>query len=78
MIPEMGTRILSGNRISSLPSVDDIINLLENSGQVSALVAAEPVAVAAEPVAAEPVATAESSKNDESEEEDMDFDMEWD
>ena len=96
MIPEMGTRILSGNRISSLPSVDDIINLLENSGQVSAPIAAEPVAIAAEPVAiaaepvvvaatepvvvaaTEPVSTAESSKNDESEEEDMDFDMEWD
>ena len=74
MIPEMGTRILLGNRISSLPSVDEVINSLENFGQVSA-----PVAVVAEPVAvvAEPVATVQPSKTEESEEEDMDFDMEW-
>ena len=78
MIPEMGTRLLPGNRLSSLPSVDEIADLLNNIGLEPVAVAAEPVAVAAEPVAvAEPVA-AETAKSSEEESEDMDFDMEWD
>ena len=83
MVPEMGTKFLPGSRLSSLPSVDDIANVLENV--TSNTMAAEPVAVAAEPVAvaAEPVAAAESvpvtpTKPVEEETEDMDFDMEWD
>ena len=58
MIPEMGTKFLPGSRLSSLPSANDITELLENVG--STTLAAEPVAVAAEPVAvaAEPVAVA--------------------
>ena len=90
MVPEMGTKFLPGSRLSSLPSADDIANVLENvtSNPMAAepvAVAAEPVAVAAEPVAvaAEPVAAAESvpvtpTKPVEEETEDMDFDMEWD
>ena len=65
MVPEMGTKFLPGSRLSSLPSADDIANVLENvtSNPMVAepvAVAAEPVAVAAEPVAvaAEPVAVA--------------------
>ena len=58
MIPEMGTKFLPGSRLSSLPSANEIAELLENVG--STTLAAEPVAVAAEPVAvaAEPVAVA--------------------
>ena len=58
MVPEMGTKFLPGSRLSSLPSADDIANVLENV--TSNPLAAEPVAVAAEPVAvaAEPVAVA--------------------
>ena len=65
MVPEMGTKFLPGSRLSSLPSADDIANVLENvtSNPLAVkpvAVAAEPVAVAAEPVAvaAEPVAVA--------------------
>jgi len=60
MIPEMGTRFLPGNRLSSLPSVEEIAGFLDNLGSEPVAVAAEPVAVAAEPVvvAAEPVAVA--------------------
>ena len=83
MVPEMGTKFLPGSRLSSLPSADDIANVLENV--TSNPMAAEPVAVAAEPVAvaAEPVAAVESvpvtpTKPVEEETEDMDFDMEWD
>ena len=89
MIPEMGTRFLPGNRLSSLPSVDEIADFLNNVGSEPVAVAAEPVAVAAEPVAvaaepvavaAEPVAVAaEPAKSSEEEDsEEMDFDMEWD
>ena len=58
MTPEMGTKFLPGSRLSSLPSVNEITEILENVG--STTLAAEPVAVAAEPVAvaAEPVAVA--------------------
>ena len=84
MIPEMGTKFLPGSRLSSLPSANEIAELLENVG--STTLAAEPVAVAAEPVAvaAEPVAVAAEpattipTKVSEDESEDMDFDMEWD
>ena len=83
MVPEMGTKFLPGSRLSSLPSAEDIANVLDNV--TSNPTAAEPVAVAAEPVAvaAEPIAAAESvpvtpTKPDEEETEDMDFDMEWD
>ena len=60
MIPEMGTRFLPGNRMSSLPSVEEIKDILKTTSLDSVAVAAEPVAVAAEPiaVAAEPVAVA--------------------
>ena len=89
MIPEMGTRFLPGNRMSSLPSVEEIKDILKTTSldsvavaaePVAVAVAAEPVAVAAEPVAvaAEPVATSVSAKTSEEESEDMDFDMEWD
>tara|TARA_B100001996_G_scaffold290945_1_gene231135 strand:+ start:62 stop:817 length:756 start_codon:yes stop_codon:yes gene_type:complete len=89
MIPEMGTRFLPGNRLSSLPSADEIADFLNGIGSESVAVAAEPVAVAAEPVAvaaepvavaAEPVAVAAepAKSSDEEESEDMDFDMEWD
>ena len=30
MVPEMGTKFLPGSRLSSLPSADDIANVLEN------------------------------------------------
>ncbi|MDG1545681.1 MAG: hypothetical protein P8R32_05480 [Candidatus Poseidoniia archaeon] len=87
MIPEMGTRFLPGNRMSSLPSVEEIKNILKTTSLHPVAAAAEPVAVAAEPVAvaaepvavaAEPVATSVSAKTSEEESEDMDFDMEWD
>ena len=65
MVPEMGTKFLPGSRLSSLPSANEIAELLGhlNSSQTLSepvAVAAEPVAVAAEPVAvaAEPVAVA--------------------
>tara|TARA_B100000579_G_scaffold333630_1_gene284119 strand:+ start:689 stop:1468 length:780 start_codon:yes stop_codon:yes gene_type:complete len=65
MVPEMGTRVLPGNRLPSFPSADEIANALDtivpHSGTAEPVaVAAEPVPVAAEPVpvAAEPVAVA--------------------
>ena len=58
MVPDMGIKLLPGSRLPSLPSADEITNLLDIAS--SSLAVAEPVAVAAEPVAiaAEPVAVA--------------------
>ena len=60
MVPEMGTRVLPGNRLPSFPSADEIANALDTIVPHSGT--AEPVAVAAEPVpvagTAEPVAVA--------------------
>ena len=76
MVPEMGTKFLPGSRLSSLPSADDIVNVLENV--TSNAMAVEPVAVAAEPVAAAESVPVTPTKPVEEETEDMDFDMEWD
>ena len=66
MVPEMGTKFLPGNRIQYFPSIEELSVLAENTD--SGFVAAEPVAVAAEPVSPD-------SSEDESDE--ADFDMEW-
>ena len=63
MVPQMGTKFLPGSRLPSFPSADEIAEALENivpNPLTAEPVAAEPVAVAAEPVlaAAEPVAVA--------------------
>ena len=65
MVPEMGTRVLPGNRLPSFPSAGEITNALDTIVPNPVIpepvaVAAEPVAVAVEPVAvaAEPVAVA--------------------
>ena len=76
MVPEMGTKFLPGSRLSSLPSADDLVNILENV--TSNPMAVEPVAVAAEPVAAVESVPVTPTKPVEEETEDMDFDMEWD
>ena len=83
MVPEMGTRVLPGNRLSSFPLAAEIAKTLDSIASNS--VAGEPVAVAVEPavVAAEPVVSAAEpvvlqAKASEDEVEEMDFDMEWD